>query len=376
MFRTWCIKNDIFKKKACGITHVLMDGGVLYVTDDMVESFYRKYIEYVETEKIYVVEQKTINFNFFVDIDYQSHDALDFNQCMNISKVICGKVKKFSSCDAIISVAKPKKKGDTIKSGIHINWEGFVVDKMMANKMMYHIIESLDNIYPIHDWSKIVDSSVYGDPNTDSKGSGFRIPWSHKKSKHYDCGGSGCKECNETGKVVEVAYLPLWIYENGVICEIDQNPTYDRLKMTLVRTSNPHCEDNIPDIDITPLVKARKPKEGGFSPRQIKDEVSNPVMTSHIQRFINKNLTGQSFSVINKIYKIDKGTYYVQTNSKYCENLGREHGSNHIYFVISKKKIVQKCFCKCDTMKGRKFSFCKNFSGRAHNLTPTILQLL
>lgn len=49
-------------------THVLMDGGILDVPLDQVDSFYVEYIAAVRRgRRVYVVEQKTDVFRFFVD---------------------------------------------------------------------------------------------------------------------------------------------------------------------------------------------------------------------------------------------------------------------------------------------------------------------
>jgi hypothetical protein len=60
--------------------------------------------------------------------------------------------------------------------------------------------------------------------------------------------------------------------------------------------------------------------------------------------------------------------YLVKTTSRYCENIRRNHNSNHIKIVIDGDFLYQKCFCKCETTSGRRMGFCKDFSGRKHKL--------
>jgi hypothetical protein len=38
--------------------------------------------------------------------------------------------------------------------------------------------------------------------------------------------------------------------------------------------------------------------------------------------------------------------------------------------------IAQKCFCRCETIRGRRDGFCKDFYGRKHILSPTIVERL
>ena len=86
-------------------------------------------------------------------------------------------------------------------------------------------------------------------------------------------------------------------------------------------------------------------------------------------------MEGQGSAYIQKLFKRGD-TYLVSTNSKYCENLRREHGSNHVWFIVSGHMILQKCFCLCETLRGRRDGFCKDFCGRRHQLTQTIVDHL
>ena len=116
-------------------------------------------------------------------------------------------------------------------------------------------------------------------------------------------------------------------------------------------------------------------KEGSFTKEQTKDEVHNDELKYLIERFVNKNIEGQGGATITKVFKYNN-IYLVSTNSKYCENLRREHGSNHVWFIISGKQILQKCFCKCETIRERRDGFCKDFCGRRHELSPLIIEKL
>ena len=63
---------------------------------------------------------------------------------------------------ALVCVAEPKNVDGKIKSGIHINWPGLVVDQNGAIQLMHHIISTLNNVYLDRDWTTVVDASVYG----------------------------------------------------------------------------------------------------------------------------------------------------------------------------------------------------------------------
>ena len=347
-----------------------MDGGVLSVPYDKLNIFYEKYIEAVQSgEKLFVVEQKSSTYNFFVDIDYIDDKAMTVSEIHDICKIICDKVKRHGGKECLISISPPKQVGDTIKTGVHLNWPGYVVDQSSALALREHILIALSTAKGSIDWNEIIDSSVYGSLSRKTKGSGLRMPWSHKMAKHMSCGGQGCQDC-EKGKVVQVAYLPVFIYTIeplSTLLRVEQTPSVKLLKMSAVRTNEmQHVNVEPPSVVI---------KEGTFTEAQTKDELRDDQTKSMIEGFIRSNLEGQSTSFVTKVFK-HKDTYLVSTNSKYCENLKRPHSSNHVWFHISGNVIAQKCFCRCETIRGRRDGFCKDFYGRKHQLPQKIVDQL
>lgn len=369
MFKRWCSQQGFAHGN--NLSHVLMDGGVLSVPFDRLSEFYEKYVECVrQGEKVFVVEQKTPTYNFFVDIDYKNTEALGVEEIQDICKVVCDKVKRHGGKECLISVSPPKKAGSLIKTGVHLNWSGFVVDQASAIALREHILVALYAAKKSIDWNEIIDSSVYGDIQRRSKGSGFRMPWSHKKGKHDACEGKGCTECHGSGKITQVAYLPVFVYKTGplsTLLVIDQMPDAAVLAMAAVRTQSQdvvHVES-----------PTRAVKEGSFTDVQTKDELNDEEVKMYIEEFVRTNLEGQSDARITKLFRF-KTQFLASTTSKYCENLKRSHGSNHVWFYISGDKIAQKCFCRCETLRDRRDGFCKDFCGRRHTLTSNITDRL
>ena len=355
MFKRWCAEQKI-DHGGNKLSHVLMNGGVLSVPSDRLNEFYDKCVEAVLSgDKIYVVEQKTKYYNFFVDVDYKADDALDLNEIQSICKIICNKMMTKGGKECLISVAEPKPSGDKIKTGIHLNFPGFVVNQASAIALREHILVALYIAKGSEDWEKIIDSAVYGDISKRSKGSGFRMPWSHKMTKG----------------VTEGPYLPVFVYKPGgllsSLTKIGQRPDAQILAMSAVRTTSTDF------VTIEGPTKAIK--EGSFTEIQTKDEVSDIELKYNIERFIQKNMNGQSGARVSKLFKFDN-RYLISSNSKYCENLGRNHGSNHVYFYISGDRITQKCFCTCDTLVGRRSGYCKDFVGSTYQLNQSIVDKL
>ena len=163
MFRSWCSKNKF--KNAKATSHVLMDGGVLSIPFDKLDEFCEQYVEAVKNkEKLYLVEQKTPTYNFFLDIDYKDEKALDLPYIQKLCRIICDKVKTLGGKDCLICVSKPKEVDDNlIKTGVHMNWPGFVVDQENALNVREHVIATLKSVFKSKSWNQIIDCSVYGD---------------------------------------------------------------------------------------------------------------------------------------------------------------------------------------------------------------------
>ena len=364
MFKRWC-KDQGFANNS-DLSHVLMDGGVLSVPFDKLNDFYEKCVEvYNSGEKIFVVEQKTENYNFFMDLDYKDDEEMSFEQIKSVCKVICDKVSKFGGKDALISVAEPKPIDTLIKTGIHINWPGFVVNRSSALGIRDHVINTLNLAYGSRDWKDIVDISVYGNNSRNTKGSGFRMPWSHKKGKHEACAGQGCELCNNTGKETQSEYLPIFIYKHGpssTLQKTEQKPSVDILHMATLRTQS-----------MEPVIIEGTREEATFTTLQTKNEFKDQEALLLVESFVRKHVEGQTTASITKMFKYNK-QFLVSTNSKYCENKKCNHNSNHVWFHIVGDTIAQKCFSTTNVL--RQYGFCKDFSGRRHQLSNKITDIL
>lgn len=360
MLRRWASKNDFSNSR--NLSHVLMDGGCLSIPCDKIPEFYKVYCDAVNAgERVFVVEQKTQPaYNFFADLDYKAEEALTLEEIEGMCRVICAKVSNLGGGDCVVSVAEPKPAGGGLtKTGVHLNWPGFVVDQASACALREHVLVALHTAKPGVNWGAVVDNSVYGDPKTGAKGSGFRMPWSHKKAKG----------------VVEGPYLPVFRWTRkplSTMLRLSPDVTPELLAQVAVRR---HDDGEITRVHPPSKVGVAVAKEGGFSKAETKDEVRDDVLAAHLETFARTTMEGQGSARVTKIFK-HKNQYLISTNSKYCENIGREHGSNHVWFYASGDMITQKCFCRCETLDGRREGFCKDFTGKRYALTGEIKRML
>jgi len=348
MFKSWCRKQGFVNSS--NLSHVLMDGGVLSVPYERLNEFYEIYIKAIQSgEKLFVVEQKTDTFNFFVDLDYKDEEDIPFERLEEYIRTICDRVTHFNGKDVLISAASPKDCGNNLKKyGIHMNWQGFVVDHGSAMALHSHIVSALTIMFPGKSWGDIVDTAVYGGGRKNVKGSGFRMPWSHKYVKGE----------------IQGEYKPVLIYthKNGELTRIfDRSPSVEVMHMSTVRTLSTAIN----------IVEGSSRDEGSFTFTEMKNEFHNETVLNDLELFIQKEIEGQGYAQVRKIFS-NKNTFLVSSNSRYCENRGQSHASNHVWFRVEGRTIQQRCFCTCETMKGRRYGYCKDFYGRKHRLPDSI----
>ena len=293
-------------------THVLMDGGQLHVPEAETDAFWTEYVSSIFAgQKLYVVEQKTESFKFFVDVDFKSDVALGdesaFELCVKIQEAV-----GVGKCLAARAPSRPIK--DEIKSGLHIHWPELVVTRNEAMALRTRILLSLDH----EAWAEVIDASVYG-------GSGLRCLWSHKKPEGDP-------------------YVPWRSVPDGAA--LSSTPSVATLKLFAIRT-----------------------KETGVVPGSRTRVQRPPCLAvegdSKIEDFIRQNMEGQETARVKKIRKTKKGEgkgLCVETDSRYCERVHTEHKSNHVWFWILGGTIQQVCLNE----------ECSGFIGRKHNLPPSI----
>ena len=296
-------------------THVLMNGGQLYVPDKDLMDFWRAYLsDLASGQKLYVVEQKTEKFRFFVDIDYRAETALSDEETLGLCRKIYAYVGYEGRC--FISRAPPRAEKGLVKSGIHVHWPDLIVTKTEALSLRTQILMELEEEH----WTETIDASVY-------RGAGLRCLWSLKKG----VGGS---------------YVPWRSVPDGKA--LNAAPCVDALVLFSVRTT-------------------------GGEARTVK---GSPLATdpSRIEQFIQNNIAGQENARVRAVRRTKKGEgkgFYVETDSKWCERIQSHHKSNHVWFYIKGGNIVQKCLNEeCLEFSGREHFLPPSISNEPVRMDP------
>jgi hypothetical protein len=306
-----------------------MDGGILQVPFEQLEEFYTECVHSIRTgTKLYVVEQKTDVFKFFVDLDYKGPEALPDEAILELVNVMHTVVQKGQCC---IARAAPRNVDSLVKTGVHIHWPDVYVTRSEALALRTRILLELPDD---PEWSRRIDASVYG-------GSGLRMLWSHKREKGVDSD----------------PYVP-WRDLDGN--RFDPVPTAEILKLFALRTDKVSSEAVNIEITCAPL-----------------------------ERFIRKNMKGQERANVRRVMRKGQDKIIVQTDSKYCERIQGEHKSNHVWFGIMNGRICQLCHDdECNMISAEKNKSKKinskfgtkkeilRFVGREHILSPSIVEEL
>ena len=135
------------------ITHVMLNGGVLHASNATPDVFHSRYVKSLKRKKLYLVEQKTIIFRFFVDLDYKAEEALP----PDIIIELCQAMNRVTGLTCYVAISRPRRVGSLVKSGVHIHWPDLHVTKQQAMQYRTKIIIELTECFPGRDWAKDID---------------------------------------------------------------------------------------------------------------------------------------------------------------------------------------------------------------------------
>lgn len=366
--RMW-IEGDMDSRS---VTHVFLDGGKVHVEDDDMERFHEVYCDCVAKNiPQYVVEQRTPVFKLFMDVDLQSKTIIDDETILRICETIAAAAREFfdpMESDVIVCTAPVRELPGVIRSykhGIHLHWKDIYVVSSKAltfrNLCIKRCAESFGDTCFHNTWVKIIDAAVY-------KSSGLRLIGSLKR------GISG-------------TYLPQYVLRPDRMVIKVESP------MTNLLTWVKECSIRLP-IGLPSFSGAAYNTDStddrheeailGSSHKGHLTRVSLRDFKDTLACFMKVVATFPFFKTfrVTSVYKIDSSNganpaYIIGTSCKRCMNKASGiHNSNHIYFFVDKKGIHQRCFCRCETLEGRKYKMCKDFSHKLCDLPNDLMTRL
>lgn len=380
-------KNDGYNKFNKEITHYLLSGGIISVTDELHWDFIQQYVNHISIvgyDNISISEQKSFVYKYFQDMDYEFKKNEEITTEQVIDHVIT--IQNFlktvyvtivedneETNPAIISKifevyileADSKMKDEnTIKKGYHIIWPNIRINKATGINMYPHLINFIKNKYPDYDWNNIIDIEVY-------RNNGLRMPYSNKVLKC--CKDIDCSKCNGSNKIIENRpYILKYKLDGyGNYMDISAMSLEDIIKSCSIRLQK--------NSNMTPHNKyfTTVINESLFKKNKTIINFKMDHKWNIILNAIRKHERYKLIEILNVIETNifeDKG-YFINVigeGSQYCHNIEKNHNSKKIYFMLTRKYgLCQRCHCQCPK-KGKYGGLCKDFYFEIKNIATEL----
>lgn len=397
--KKWALENNMCHsaKKGDGIelTHTFLEKGKsLAIPPESYKTFLDLYDQDIRNGVcLGLVERLGDPFRFFLEIDYYSvkpHSVEKLEKMLIESIQYVGDffprvnpLKKGGLITHVPPEVCKKNDLDLYKTGIHIYFPKLIVTKKDAITICEQLANRFAEEYEEFDWNlwkNVFDISAY-------KNGALRMMGS-QKFKNCECSKDlRCGECIN-GRVPIGRVYKIYKMFNHLGEELDlEIKTY---KKDPYRKLSIRADQIKPDVLMHPdwfdnsiFMKSKKTDyiESG-------EDIIGMAGTSDV------NLSTDQKTAINllvkrmrkahpkyfrtaRIISIKKlgQAYIVATDCKMCLNLSGEHRSNHIYFVINRNGIYQKCHCICETIRGSG-KMCKDFESPIIDHDPKTLSIL
>ncbi len=380
--RQWHLEKNHLKKPEDGSierSHLLFNGGNLYIPGHMERDFLKKYSEELtKGSKLYYVEVRPKIFKYMIDVDITDTKYWSNEEIISICKFIDKIVAEFyEDAIAICCIASAKKKQDLIHTGIHMIYPKIFINSDNAILIRSAILQKLNGLI----WSK--DDTSLGFHKTEKLWEDTLDEVIYTKNGYRMVGSDKILD-KKTMEPENRVYMPFLVLMNN-----EPNPQYlqrlcNNYENLLLETSIRNVPQLYTVIDNVGMV----PK----LPRWLSTSIKIPSVTGRkynlpvfgalsvekdiIENFIKKNIKEYSniHELVQEVLRTPGGKLLVKVNAsvKYCMNLGRSHKSCKIYFMIYADSIrsylVQKCLCPCDTVKDRKNGLCRDFTSETYIL--------
>jgi hypothetical protein len=403
---------------------------------DNEEYFLKLYsLVYLQGKKMWFIETRTPVFRFFMDLDFEQPESLTPIKIELIAFVVNRSIKKFfvnentrmiccttsfkkvqcsgcicicnedpgcisckgtgrtgknakgKECDKCAGIHPIKK-----KTGVHLIWPELYVRTEQCLDMRETVIADLISTFgqrtpPFNDWTEVVDNSVY-------RMSGLRMVGSRKAEVCPNCKGKRkiadehCIECRRSGRVDRGRpYAPLFVTDSSGRRDSGKEKEYEAnyyllILDTKIRT-NKDCTAGFVIPDGFPLAEPDEKKKNKKTPVRFA-RVGNDSPEAEAMQTFFKSCPQPKYAelVVTSVLKSSKAsnTYLVNVsglNCTYCQNVGRCHRSNRIYFVVSPDGIAQRCHDTSEKLEGdMKYGLCRDYLSAKMKMSSSITQLL
>jgi hypothetical protein len=371
----WLYQNGCFliKDDNRRYTHLCLDGGRLHITQEQYSDFIQNYADGITLgERYYICEQPTKVSRMYCDLDFIGEEQFQLDKVKDVVKIIHDTIEHYYdvSFDIIVCMTEPKnvvkEKQKMIKTGVHLIWENLFINQKigmnLSKQFVKNLVTKLGERPEYNKWDEVVDECVY-------LTNGLRMVGSAKMSKKKAKG----KE-DEEKKLIKVdegrIYNPVWAY-NKEGNTFNFKDKADMINKCTIRVyeGETELETEIPEY-VVPVKYSKLNKSNGVTMQS-----TDPVYRK-LENFIRKS-TIPEWNRPLKLFK-KQGNFYVAKieDGMYCLNIEKEHNSCGVYFQILEEGLVQRCFCRCKTLEGRKDGYCSDYKSKLFKLPVELKSML
>ena len=282
------------------------------------------------------------------------------------------------------------------KTGIHLLWPDLYVTSESVWDMRESVIADLARTFgqrggPMNPWRDVVDLAVY------KACTGLRMMGSRKTDSCPMCKGkrgpSPCGKCGNRGKVdAGRPYAPLFATDSDGRRDKDREDEYrgnyyKLLIDTKIRYKGPATAGfalppGAPTFATSNQTKPHTLDKSGHEKTTVAARQLPPESPEHeaVQSFFRETTSHYSGVVVESLKRSKDKELLVHvtgTNCRYCQNIGRSHKSNRIYFIITTRGVVQRCHDPTDVLDGEmKYGLCRDYASTAVPLPPSVSGVL
>lgn len=399
----WLSKNGFHTRSAAAATHLDLSGGMYTVPREARRDFYtmiardlRAAEQCPGSKRFYLCEKRPQPISpFYIDLDYTACDALSVDDSLRITVKIQAALRLcYESIDAplwrSIGLAAilvcPEaslvvvQKRQFLKTGVHIVFPNLFVSEEQCSSLAQYCIQYLMVQLPqtssMLPWASIIDLAVYGN------GKGLRMLGASKCtrcacSKKPQADRRLCLDCGGQSVIVTGQgriYQPAWVIEGGDTIPALNTPRFKTDSVYALSISSILCEQTRPvagfalPTDFVPLLKRNVAALGRFLANEIPpSDIRVSILQKLVQGLRREWASIAFFKVTSSGDKYSSYTCKAfGPGSKFCQNVMREHKTSSIYFTVSKRAIVQRCYCRKAPLPG--VIGCQKYSSLAEPL--------
>ena len=391
----WLRERRYQARDAVEATHFFLDGGKACVPDEGAPAFLNAYAASLlrcPHHRPCIVERRTPVFRMFLDLDtrFESREAISgFTPYLARMAAFMDSATREAPADAFAeasaahafgeafgvmapaptppdredeghvaiacAASRPVVEEGAFKSGFHVVWPTVLVTQATALELRRRVVDMAAAAFPdpkalglVNGWDCIVDASVF-------RANGLRMPWSAK------------------GRDDHRFYEPRWELHRGDATEIIVPTTLssvrDMVHRLSIRTFGLHPTTCIEPVGGAPPIENDRPttRAAGLA--------GYACVLPALAAALPIQFAGQRFTGLSVPDGSESASFFtLRSTARYCVNMGRPHRTNTVYFVLTRRGVSQRCFCRCETTEGRRFGMCKDFVGETWPVPDPVIR--